>query len=201
MLESMISAPRPTRAEVSDVAGAVFEGADAVMLSGETSVGDYPIESVQVMSRIVCAAEESALRATHSLDRVPETIGGAIARAAAEVGATVGAKALVAFTMTGETARRLSRYRSPIPLLAFTALPETRSQLALVWGTETFTVPEVFHTDEMVHQVESALLEIGRCQKGDRVVIVAGSPPGTAGSTNALRVHRIGDAIAQARPI
>jgi pyruvate kinase len=201
MLESMISAPRPTRAEVSDVAGAVFEGADAVMLSGETSVGDYPIESVQVMSRIVCAAEESALRATHSLDRVPETIGGAIARAAAEVGATVGAKALVAFTMTGETARRLSRYRSPIPLLAFTALPETRSQLALVWGTETFTVPEVFHTDEMVHQVESALLEIGRCQKGDRVVIVAGSPPGTAGSTNALRVHRIGDAIAQSRPI
>jgi pyruvate kinase len=201
MLESMISAPRPTRAEVSDVAGAVFEGADAVMLSGETSVGDYPIESVQTMSRIVCTAEESALRATHSLDRVPETIGGAIARAAAEVGATVGAKALVAFTMTGETARRLSRYRSPIPLLAFTALPETRSQLALVWGTETFTVPEVFHTDEMVHQVESALLEIGRCQKGDRVVIVAGSPPGTAGSTNALRVHRIGDAIAQSRPL
>ena len=200
MLESMISAPRPTRAEVSDVAGAVFEGADAVMLSGETSVGDYPIESVQTMSRIVCAAEESALRATHSLDRVPETIGGAIARAAAEVGATVGAKALVAFTMTGETARRLSRYRSPIPLLAFTALPETRSQLALVWGTETFTVPEVFHTDEMVRQVESALLEIGRCQKGDRVVIVAGSPPGTAGSTNALRVHRIGDAIAQPPP-
>ncbi|MGH3381412.1 MAG: pyruvate kinase [Actinoallomurus sp.] len=200
MLESMISAPRPTRAEVSDVAGAVFEGADAVMLSGETSVGDYPIESVQTMSRIVCTAEETTLRATHSLDRVPETIGGAIARAAAEVGATVGAKALVAFTMTGETARRLSRYRSPIPLLAFTALPETRSQLALVWGVETFTVPEVFHTDEMVHQVESALLEIGRCQKGDRIVIVAGSPPGTAGSTNALRVHRIGDAIAQLPP-
>jgi pyruvate kinase len=196
MLESMINAPRPTRAEVSDVAGAVFEGADAVMLSGETSVGDYPIESVQTMGRIVYTAEETTLRATHSLDRVPETIGGAIARAAAEVGATVGAKALVAFTMTGETARRLSRYRSPIPLLAFTARPETRSQLALVWGVETFIVPEVFHTDEMVRQVESALLEIGRCQKGDRVVIVAGSPPGTPGSTNALRVHRIGDAIA-----
>jgi pyruvate kinase len=127
---------------------------------------------------------------------VPETVGGAIARAAAEVGATVGAKALVAFTMSGETARRLSRYRSRVPLLAFTARPETRSQLSLVWGVETFTVPEVFHTDEMVRQVESALLEVGRCQKGDRVVIVAGSPPGTAGSTNALRVHRIGDAIA-----
>ncbi|MCO5967337.1 pyruvate kinase [Actinoallomurus soli] len=196
MLESMISAPRPTRAETSDVANAVFEGADAVMLSGETSVGDYPIESVQTMGRIVCAAEEHTLRATHSLDRVPETVGGAIARAAAEIGATVGAKALVAFTMTGETARRMSRYRSPIPLLAFTARPETRSQLALVWGVETFIVPEVFHTDEMVRQVEAALLDIGRLQKGDRVVIVAGSPPGTPGSTNALRVHRIGDAIA-----
>ncbi|MFL6054678.1 MAG: pyruvate kinase [Actinoallomurus sp.] len=196
MLESMITVPRPTRPETSDVANAVFEGADAVMLSGETSVGDYPIESVQTMGRIVCAAEEHTLRATHSLDRVPETVGGAIARAAAEVGATVGAKALVAFTMTGETARRLSRYRSPIPLLAFTARPETRSQLALVWGVETFIVPEVFHTDEMVRQVEAALLEIGRLQKGDRVVIVAGSPPGIPGSTNALRVHRLGDAIA-----
>jgi pyruvate kinase len=196
MLESMISSPRPTRAEASDVAVAVFEGADAVMLSGETSVGDYPIESVQTMGRIVCAAEESTLVATHALDRVPETVGGAIARAAAEVGATVNAKALVAFTMSGETARRLSRYRSPIPLLAFTPRSDTRSQLALVWGVETFIVPEVFHTDEMVRQVESALLEIGRCQKGDRIVIVAGSPPGVAGSTNALRVHRIGDAIA-----
>ncbi|MGI8336200.1 pyruvate kinase [Actinomadura scrupuli] len=198
MLESMISAPRPTRAEASDVANAVFEGADAVMLSGETSVGQYPIESVQTMSRIVTTAEEVTLRASASLSRVPETVGGAIARAAAEVGAIVGAKALVAFTMSGETARRLSRYRSPIPLLAFTAVQATRSQLALVWGVETFIVPHVNHTDEMVRQVEQSLLEIGRCQKGDKVVIVAGSPPGTPGSTNALRVHRIGDAIANA---
>jgi pyruvate kinase len=198
MLESMISSPRPTRAETSDVANAVFEGADAVMLSGETSVGQYPIESVETMSRIVCAAEETTLRTSHALTRMPETVGGAIAKAAAEVGAIVGAKALVAFTMTGESARRLARYRSSIPLLAFTAVQSTRSQLALVWGTETFTVPRVGHTDEMVRQVEQALLEIGRCQKGDRVVIVAGSPPGTPGSTNALRVHRIGDAIAQA---
>jgi pyruvate kinase len=198
MLESMISAPRPTRAETSDVANPVFEGADAVMLSGETSVGQYPIEAVETMSRIVCAAEETTLRTSHALTRMPETVGGAIAKAAAEVGAIVGAKALVAFTMTGESARRLSRYRSSIPLLAFTAVQSTRGQLALVWGTETFTVPRVDHTDEMVRQVEQALLEIGRCQKGDRVVIVAGSPPGTPGSTNALRVHRIGDAIAQA---
>ena len=130
-----------------------------------------------------------------ALSSEPATTGGAIARAAAEVGEVVRASALVAFTMTGETARRLARYRSPIPLLAFTTKPATRSQLALTWGVETFLVPPVAHTDDMVRQVEAALLDIGRCEKGDTVVIVAGSPPGTPGRTNALRVHRIGDAI------
>jgi len=200
MLESMISAPRPTRAEVSDVAGAVVEGADAVMLSAETSVGAYPVEAVATMARIVAAAEESSLRAEHSLSRMPTTTGGAIARAAAEVGAIVGAKALVAFTMTGETARRLARYRSPIPLLAFTTESATRSQLALTWGVETFIVPAVRHTDDMVHEVDSALVHLGRCAIGDKIVIVAGSPPGSPGKTNALRVHRIGDAIALPYP-
>ncbi|MGC2005001.1 pyruvate kinase [Trebonia sp.] len=195
MLESMISAPRPTRAEVSDVAGAVVEGADAVMLSAETSVGAYPVETVATMARIVSAAEDNSLRAEHSLTRMPTTTGGAIARAAAEVGAIVGAKALVAFTMTGETARRLARYRSPVPLLAFTTEPATRSQLALTWGVETFIVPAVRHTDDMVHEVDSALVRLGRCTIGDKIIIVAGSPPGSPGKTNALRVHRIGDAI------
>jgi pyruvate kinase len=185
MLESMISAPRPTRAEASD----------ALMLSAETGVGEYPVETVETMARIITAAERECLNAAHSLPRLPTTVGGAIARAAAEVGAVVGAKALVAFTMTGETARRLARYRSPIPLLAFTPEPTTRSQLALTWGVETFIVPPARFTDEMVHQVENALLDIGRCGKGDRVVIVAGSPPGSPGRTNALRVHRIGDAL------
>jgi pyruvate kinase len=195
MLESMIHAPRPTRAEVSDVAGAVAAGADAVMLSAETSVGAYPIETVATMSRIVATAEQSSLRAEHHLSRMPTTTGGAIARAAAEVGAIVGAKALVAFTMTGETARRLARYRSPIPLLAFTTDPAIRSQLTLTWGVETFIVQTVSHTDDMVHEVDSALISLGRCAIGDKIVIVAGSPPGSPGKTNALRVHRIGDAI------
>jgi pyruvate kinase len=195
MLESMINAPRPTRAEVSDVAGAVSAGADAVMLSAETGVGAYPIETVATMSRIIVAAEESSLVAEHHLSRMPTTTGGAIARAAAEVGAIVGAKALVAFTLTGETARRLARYRSPIPLMAFTTNPATRSQLALTWGVETFVVPTVYHTDEMVHTVDSSLVELNRCAIGDKIVIVAGSPPGSPGKTNALRVHRIGDAI------
>jgi len=118
-----------------------------------------------------------------------------VAQRAGEVGAAVGARALVAFTMTGETARRLARYRSPIPLLAFTTESATRSQLALTWGAETFLVPSVAHTDDMVRQVDGALLEITRCQVGDLVVMVAGSPPGTPGRTNALRVHRIGDTI------
>jgi pyruvate kinase len=196
MLESMISSPRPTRAEVSDVAGAVSEGADAVMLSAETGVGAYPIETVATMARIIAAAEANTLRAESSLTRVPTTTGGAIARAAAEVAAIVGAKALVAFTITGETARRLARYRSPIPLLAFTTEPATRSQLALVWGVETFIVPTVHHTDDMVREVERALLDLGRLTLGDKIVIVAGSPPGSPGKTNALRVHRIGDAVA-----
>ncbi len=197
MLESMISAPRPTRAEVSDVATAVDEGADAVMLSAETSVGEYPVEAVATMSRVICAAEEESLRPVSSLTRIPTTTGGAIARAAAEVGAIVGARALVAFTMTGETARRLARYRSPIPLLAFTSEPATRSQLALIWGVETFIVPMVDHTNEMVLQVEAALLDIGRCEKGDKLVIVSGSPLGSPGKTNSLRVHRIGDPLAR----
>jgi pyruvate kinase len=195
MLESMINSPRPTRAEVSDVAGAVTQGADAVMLSAESSVGAYPVETVATMSRIVAAAEESSLHSEHHLIRRPTTTGGAIARAAVEVGAIVEAKALVAFTMTGETARRLARYRSPIPLLAFTTDPAIRSQLALTWGVETFIVPEVRHTDEMVHAVDSALVALNRCAIGDKIVIVAGSPPGSPGKTNALRVHRIGDAI------
>ncbi|MFF4772415.1 pyruvate kinase [Microtetraspora fusca] len=199
MLDSMMSAPRPTRAETSDVAYAVMDGADAVMLSGETSVGNYPVESVSTMARIATAAESATLHATHTLQRLPETTGGAIARAAAEVGAIVGAKALVAFTMSGETARRLARYRSPIPLLAFTSNPQVRGQLAVTWGVETFEVPFVHHTDDMVRQVEASLLTLGDFEKGDKIVIVAGSPTGIPGSTNFLRVHTIGSAVAHPR--
>ncbi len=195
MLDSMISAPRPTRAEASDVANAVLDGADAVMLSGETSVGAYPVEAVATMSRIVVAAEEE-LGKVPLVAAQPTSIGGAIARAAASVAATVGASAIVAFTQSGDTARRLAEHRSPIPLLAFTPTPDVRSQLALVWGVETFLVPTVLHTDEMVRQVERAMLDLGRMQPGELVTIVAGSPPSTAGSTNALRVHRLGGFVA-----
>ena len=195
MLESMIGSSRPTRAEASDVANAVLDGADAVMLSGETSVGSYPVETVATMARIIVAAEEALDAVPPVARRSPFGIAAAIAAAAAEVGSQVGAQALVAFTQSGDTARRLAEHRSPIPLLAFTPVPEVRSQLALVWGVETFLVPSVQHTDEMVRQVDSAMLELGRMQVGDLVTIVAGSPPATSGSTNALRVWRLGDPL------
>ncbi|MBC2877152.1 MULTISPECIES: pyruvate kinase [Streptomyces] len=196
MLDSMIDASRPTRAEASDVANAVIDGTDAVMLSGETSVGKYPIETVRTMSRILQAAEEDIL--AQGLPPLterskPRTQGGAVARAAAEMGDFLGAKFLVAFTQSGDTVRRLSRYRSPIPLLAFTPEPATRSQLNLTWGVETFLGPMVQTTDEMVSQVDEYLLRIGRCRKGDMVIITAGSPPGTPGTTNLVRVHHIGE--------
>ena len=200
MLESMISSPRPTRAEASDVANAVLDGADAVMLSGETSVGRYPIETVRTMARIVINVEEHGLSMIPPMRGKPHSKGGAITYAAAEVGELLGAKYLVAFTKSGDSARRMSRLRSPIPLLAFTPEQATRSQLALSWGVEAFLVPYVEHTDEMVRQVDRALLELTRCRTGDLVVIVAGSPPGLPGSTNAMRVHRMGDAVAQAAP-
>jgi pyruvate kinase len=204
MLDSMIHASRPTRAEASDVANAVLDGADAVMLSGETSVGKYPVETVRTMSRIVAAAEEDIIEAglpplTES--NKPRTQGGAVARAAAEIGDFLDAKYLVAFTQSGDTARRLSRYRSPIPVLAFTYEPAVRSRLSLSWGVETFMGPLVDTTDEMVAQVDAALLDIGRCEPGDIIVITAGSPPGRDGSTNLVRVHHVGqDDSPQALP-
>ncbi|MEV4868648.1 MULTISPECIES: pyruvate kinase [Streptomyces] len=196
MLDSMIDASRPTRAEASDVANAVIDGTDAVMLSGETSVGKYPVETVKTMGRIVRAAEEDVLaKGLPPLTErsKPRTQGGSVARAAAEMGDFLGAKFLVAFTQSGDTVRRLSRYRSPIPLLAFTPEPATRSQLNLTWGVETFLGPMVQTTDEMVDQVDEYLLRIGRCRKGDMVIITAGSPPGVAGTTNLVRVHHIGE--------
>ena len=194
MLESMIENSRPTRAEASDVANAVLDGADAVMLSGETSVGRYPIEAVRTMSRIIETVNSGPLHEP-PLMHPPHTTGGAISQAAKEVGETLGAKALCCFTVTGDTVRRMARFHSPLPLLAFTPEPAIRSQLALSWGVETFLAPYVEHTDEMVAQVQDILLSLGRFEIGDSVVIVAGSPPGIPGSTNALRVWRLGDEL------
>ncbi|WP_344856084.1 pyruvate kinase [Amycolatopsis ultiminotia] len=192
MLESMISNSRPTRAEASDVANAVLDGADAVMLSGETSVGRYPIETVQTMGRIVEAVETDS-PVVPPLTHVPRTKRGVISYAARDIGERLNAKALVAFTQSGDTVRRLARLHTRLPLMAFTPEECVRSQLSMTWGTSTQIVPRVDSTDQMIQQVDHSMLEMGKYQRGDLVVIVAGSPPGTVGSTNLIHVHRLGE--------
>jgi pyruvate kinase len=193
MLESMVERNRPTRAETSDVANAVLDGADALMLSAETSIGRHPVEAVTTMARIITAAE-SLLDPAPTRARIdpPRPQEEAIALGAVMVGRAVGAKALVAFTLSGAGARLLAAQRPALPVLAFTPDPRVRSQLALVWGVETFLEPAPADTDEMTAHVDRAMLELGRAEPGDAVVVVAGTPPGTEASTNTLRVHRLG---------
>jgi pyruvate kinase len=200
MLDSMITNSTPTRAEATDCANAVLDGADALMLSGETSIGDFALEAVQTMARIIQRTEEGGLERIRPLKHEPRTKGGAITKAAVEVGTIVGAQFLVAFTQSGDSARRMSRLRSPIPILALTPDRGTYNRLALTWGVEPMITPVVSHTDEMVKQVDGLLLESKRTTIGDNVIIVAGSPPGIPGSTNAMRVHRMGDAVAGVAP-
>ncbi|MGV9849124.1 pyruvate kinase [Streptomyces sp. NPDC003442] len=197
MMESMITNSRPTRAEASDVANAILDGTDAVMLSAESSVGSYPIETVKVMSRIVEAAEQELLsRGLQPLvpGKKPRTQGGSVARAACEIADFLGAKSLVAFTQSGDTARRLSRYRAQQPIVAFTTDASTRNQLTLSWGVESYVVPYVEHTDAMVDLVDAELLKLGRYSEGDTMIMTAGSPPGVPGTTNMVRVHHLGGA-------
>jgi pyruvate kinase len=200
MLDSMITNSRPTRAEATDCANAVLDGADALMLSGETSVGEFAIEAVQTMARIISHTEEGGMDMIRPMKSAPKTKGGAITKAATEVGAIVGAKYLVTFTQSGDSARRTARLRSPIPILAFTPEVGTYNRMALDWGVEPELTPMVKHTDEMVMQADNLLLKSKRCVEGELVVIVAGSPPGIPGSTNAMRVHRVGDAVSGAAP-
>jgi len=200
MLESMIHAPVPTRAETSDVANAVLDGADAVMLSAETSVGEYPIITVQTMARIIGSTEDHGLERIAPMTAKPRTQGGAITLAAIEVAEFVDAKFLCIFTESGDSARRMSRLRSKIPMLAFTPEPGIRRRLALTWGVQTFLVDRVTHTDAMFGQVDDILLGQGLAELGDKVVVISGSPPGIAGSTNDIRVYRIGDAHNEVAP-
>ena len=193
VLESMITSPRPTRAEVSDCANAILDGADAVMLSGETSVGEFPIETVRTMARIVETTEQQGAERIAPLGSTPHTRGGAITRAAADIGEILDVKYLVTFTQSGDSARRMSRLRPDIPLLAFTPLESTRNELALSWGVQTYQVEEVAHTDDMVAQVDQVLGASGLADEGDQIVLVAGMPPGQVGSTNSIRVHRMGE--------
>ncbi|MBL8919370.1 MAG: pyruvate kinase [Myxococcaceae bacterium] len=196
MLNSMIEHPRPTRAEASDVANAVMDNTDAVMLSGETASGEYPVESVQMMSRIVEAAE-SAMR--QSFPRIgsgepikipadfPDVTCGVACRAAREAGCSL----IVAFTLTGNTARLVSRYRPSVPIIAFSPNQEVRRRLSLLWGVMPRVLEPVQESEEMVRRVEEELLARGLAKRGERVVIVFGAPVGQAGKINSLRLHTI----------
>ncbi len=191
MLESMISAPRPTRAETSDVANAILDGADAVMLSGETSVGDFPVETVATMARIAEKTEQTGHDEINIIDWDPHTTGGVLAKAAAEVADRVGARFLVAFTKSGDTARRLSRLRSSIPLLVFSPEHSTQQSMTLSWGVETHMTPDFANQEEMVVEVDKFLRDRNMIDVGERIVILSGSPMGVPGKTNNLRVHKI----------
>lgn len=193
MLESMITNSRPTRAEASDVANAVMDGADAVMLSGETSVGKYPYDAVRTMSSIALAVEADSTAAP-DLVHIPRTKRGVISYSAREIGERLGAKALVAVTSTGDTVRRLARLHSPLPLIAITGDPRIRSQLALTWGAETFLTNRVNETAEIVKVTDEMLLPVEGYNEDDLIVIVAGNVPGVEGSTNFILVHRMGEA-------
>ena len=195
MLESMIENPVPTRAETSDVANAILDGADAVMLSGETSVGAYPVITVQTMARIVDATEERGLERIPPLGTKPRTQGGAITLAAAEVADFVDARYVCVFTESGDSARRMSRLRFRIPMLAFTPHPAIERRMSLIWGIQSHVVPRVRDTDAMVHQVDEFLTASDLVATGDPVVVISGTPPGRAGSTNDLRVHHVGEAV------
>ncbi|EMY36007.1 pyruvate kinase, partial [Arthrobacter crystallopoietes BAB-32] len=193
VLESMIENPRPTRAEASDCANAVLDGADAVMLSGETSVGHYPLETVETMARIIESTEEHGLERVPALGTSPRTRGGAVTRAAVDIANQLNARFICTFTQSGDSARRLARLRPARPVLAFTPSAATLNTLALTWGIRPRLSPPVQHTDEMTSQVDRLLRDESLAAPGDLTVLVAGSPPGTPGSTNSLKVHRVGD--------
>jgi pyruvate kinase len=193
MLDSMISDRRPTRAEVSDVANAVYDGADAVMLSAETSVGAYPAHTVATMGRIVEAAED-ALGQPGAPEWVVEDEAGvsdAVAAAACELGRRIGAMALCCFTRTGDTALRLARQRSPLPLVAFAHDESVRARLAFSWGIESAVLAPATTAETMPAEVRRGLTAMGMCNPGTRVVVVSGSRSGVAGCTDSVRVLRL----------
>ncbi len=191
MLESMISSPRPTRAEASDVANAVLDGADAVMLSGETAVGQHAVRTVEVMADIVQSIESEGHEEIHSIEWDPHTTGGVLAKAAVEVANRLQARYLVALTKSGDTARRLARLRPSTPLLVCSPDRATRQFMTITWGATAVAVPDYSQQDEMVESIEACLRSREMIDMGQRMVVLSGSPLGVPGKTNNLLVHRV----------
>jgi len=195
MLESMINSPRPTRAEASDVANAVFDGSDALMLSAETAAGRYPVEAVRTMARIIEVAESSpqlvhGSRPSHS----QLSIGRVVARAAVQVASDVHATAIVVYSISGSSIQLVSKYRPGVPLLGLTPQDTTRRRTSLMWGTEAALVPMKGQTIDLTTAAERVLVDGNWVEQGDRIVIVSGMPGGQGG-TNRIMVHRVGDPV------
>jgi pyruvate kinase len=195
MLESMVSAPAPTRAEASDVATAIYDGADAVMLSAESASGRYPVEAVAMMDRIIRSTEtHKSYRAVIDAlqPEVEATIPHAIAAAAAELAARIGADAIVTFTASGTTASRVARSRSPVPIISASPSVETARRLAMLWGVHNVHVPDITNFGEMVDKAEETAIAEGFAKVGSRIVVTAGVPFGASGTTNIVRATVIG---------
>jgi len=190
MLESMISAPRPTRAEASDVANAVIDGADAVMLSGETSVGANPVEAVEAMDQIVTAIENHGFSRIDAIDWAPHSTSGIVAWGAAEMARRLGVRYIVAFSWSGDTARRVARLRPSTPVLCFTPCERIPYELGPVWGLRTF-VSSAQELRPMLDEMDATLLQAGLIAPGERVVVVYGTPTGGNGRTNTVYVHEV----------
>ena len=195
MLESMVTHVRPTRAEVSDVATAIFDGADAIMLSAESATGNYPVEAVEVMARIAERAEQATLRMEHP-PRQPDGAVGfpeAISDAAATAARILKARAIVAFTQSGFSARLISQERPDVPIIALTPFAEVQRRLGLSWGVSSRLIRKVETTDEMIEEIEATLLGDGFVRVNDTIVIISGSPMWVTGTTNLLKLHRVGE--------
>jgi pyruvate kinase len=199
MLESMVSAPHPTRAEASDVANSILDGTDAVMLSGETAVGQYPVEAVQVMHRIAVRTEAALKEGVVVRPNQPLagslSVTEAVAEAVCHIAYDIGARAIICATTTGSTARLVSKYRPKTPIVAFTPSESTYRQLALSWGVQPRLIPEVHTMEEMLQTAVNTAVNMGVAQKDDKVVVTAGVPFGVAGNTNLIKVHTIGQPI------
>ncbi|MFQ6014629.1 MAG: pyruvate kinase [Anaerolineae bacterium] len=192
MLDSMIRNPRPTRAEASDVANAILDGTDAVMLSGETAVGKYPVEAVKTMARLALTTERNfpyQERVRQASIAPSLSVTDAISQATCEIANELGAQAIITSTRSGRTAQAVAKYRPATPIVATTSEPRTRRRLALVWGVEPLLIPHSDSTDETMTNAVSAARQAGLVKGGDKVVITAGVPPGIAGHTNILKVH------------
>lgn len=197
MLDSMIRNPRPTRAEATDVANAIYEGADAIMLSGETASGKYPIEALSTMIRIVERVERSIDRNVNALDKmlVTTSVTNAISHATCTIARDLGAKAIITATKSGYTARMVAKYRPASPIIAATVSEMAYNKLSLVWGVVPFLVSQMEDTDHMIEQSVKIALESGLINSGDLVVITAGVPVGVSGTTNLIKVHIAGDIL------